>query len=191
MTPEQQVAFQNRMLQEWAAETLAVLRQVIRERVGYVPTTLFDSLKGRVLDGAASDARGEFQLDFLDAGRHVDMKRLQWSRRPITTDENFILDWVNRLGMDKFKFVPGYPSGSRVQISREKQAQRIASAIIVAKGRNLKARRRKTMNKWYNEIFYSRVEILIRRLLDEQAQFVLRETVKDLSKNLDGTSQAG
>lgn len=188
MTPEQQAAFQSRLLQDWAAETLAVLRQVIRERVGYVPTALFDVLKGRVLDAAASEAKGEFQLEFLDAGRHVDMKRLQWSRRPITQDSNFILDWVNRRGIDKFKFVPGYQKGSRVELAREKQAQRIAGAIIAAKGRNLKARRRKTQNKWYNEVFYSRVEILVRRLIDEQGAFILRETVKDLKKQLDGTS---
>jgi len=114
------------------------------------------------------------------------MRRLDFRKRPITPEGNFILEWVKKQGVEKFRFVPGYSQKSRGQLSKEQQASRIAAAIIVHKSTGIRRRRRRRRSAWFNRTFYAQVGALVRRILDEQADYVRRETVKDLKEQLTG-----
>lgn len=178
LTQQQLVA---RILQDWAKDVEQVLKDKLRARHGHVPRDTLDNLRTRVISAAAQDDTSVFMLQFQDSGRHVDMKRLEFRKRPIQRGNNFLLNWVLKKGLEKFKFVPGYQDQSRIGISREKQASRIASAIIAAKGRDLQAnRRRRRMGRWYNKTFYSMVEQLVQKVLNEQGEYMKQKTVADI-----------
>ncbi|MEL6803858.1 MAG: hypothetical protein AAFO91_08775, partial [Bacteroidota bacterium] len=136
-----QQEFINELLQDWAADVDAILRQELRKRVDRVPTETLRNLQYKVLKAASQDDSAKYFLSFQDSGRHVDMRRIDYSRRPISFDKNFILQWVKKQGVNKFRFVPGYSAASRSQLSEEQQASRIASAIIVHKARGIRSRR--------------------------------------------------
>ena len=180
LTQQQLIA---RILQDWAVSVIQVLKDKLREKQGFVPSDTIQNMKARVIAAAAEGDTSVFSLSFQDSGRHTDMRRIKHRRRPITPEENFILDWVKKKGVEKFKFVPGYTKETRMTISKEKQASRIASAIIISKGRDIQAgRRRRRRGKWYNKEFYRMVEVLVRKILDEQSDYLLQKTVSDMKE---------
>ena len=170
-----------RILQDWAVSVVQVLKDKLREKQGFVPSDTIRNIQARVIAAAAEGDTSIFSLQFQDSGRHVDMRRINHRRRPISQDENFILEWIKKKGLEKFKFVPGYTKQSRMDISREQQMSRIASAIIISKGRDLRTgRRRRRLGRWYNKEFYRMVEVLIRKIVDEQGEYLKQKTVSDL-----------
>jgi hypothetical protein len=177
------------IMQDWAADTLNILKIELRKREGFVPSRIYNQIKHEVLFGAADTFNISSYLNFADEGRHVDMKRLEWRRRPIEQGNNFILDWVKKTGVNKFKFTPGYTPRSR-QISDAKKASRVASAIIVSKANDANRYKRKTQGRWYNRTFYGMVSQLIEEILDRNAQIAASQVAANIKKTLepDGTS---
>ena len=110
------------------------------------------------------------------------MRRIQYRQRAISQEKNFILEWVRKTGLEKFKFVPGYSDKNRVQLSREKQEERIASAIIVSKASNVRRRTPRRQRRWFNKTFYRLVEQLIVELLDRQGEIVMEQTKRDIEQ---------
>lgn len=176
------------IMQDWAADTLSVLKQELRKREGFVPSRLFDEIKHEVLLAAADSFSIWGYMSFADEGRHVDMRRLEWRRRPVQEGNNFILDWVKETGINKFKFVPGYKQGGRGRLSDEKRASRVASAIIVSRSRDANRYKRKTQGRWYNRQFYGMISQLIEEILDRNAQIAAQQLAKNVRATLNGTS---
>lgn len=174
----QQQQFINDLLQDWAAEVERVLQAQIRKRGQHVPSETLANLRTVVIKAAAQDDVAGFQLIFQDSGRHVDMRQLSYRKKPISRDENFILNWVRRMGLNKFRAVPGYKKKGRIELSKEQQMGRIAAAIIHSKGRNLRKGRRR--GRWFNKTFYGQVEQLIDDILDKQADYLQQQIVPPL-----------
>lgn len=184
ITPEQQAAFQNEILQEWAFEVERVLKDQLRDKVGFVPSDTLKALRFKVLEAAANDPSAQYFLTFNDSGRISEMKEIQFSKRPFAAGNNFILEWVKKY-QQKFSGgeVPGYTATSRIGISREKQLSRIASAIIASKAGQIKRRDRKGgRRRWYNKTFYAQIDVLIRNLVQEQAIRLQEGTKKKLEE---------
>lgn len=182
ITEEKQQEFINQQLNQWAAETQAVVFGILSERQGYVPARTLNVITQKVLQ-AKGNTTAKYFLSFNDSARHVGMRQLEYRRRPITHEENFILNWVLKQGLKKFKHVPGYDRKSRVGISREQQASRIASAIIVHKRKNLGRKRRVPRRaNWYNKDFYSQIEVLVEQIRTNQAEFFLEGTKEEITE---------
>lgn len=181
-TPYEQERFVNKVLDEWASDTLAELQSALKERYGFVPTETLEVMKWELFQ-AASGRPARASLSFQDSGRISEMRRVEFRKAPITREENFILEWVKKRGVEKFNNVPGYPDQSRVNISKEKQASRIASAIIFSKVGKIVTPRQRRKRKWYNTEFYSQVEVLVKTLIKRQGEFLL-EGIKEETKNL-------
>lgn len=177
ITPEQ---FTRQLLQDWASEVENILLAEIRQQLGRVPGETLANLRMEVLRVAAADGSATAYLRFQDSGRHVDMRRLDYRQRAITRGNDFIMDWVRKQGLQKFKFVPGYSNQNRITLSKEKQERRIASAIIASRGSRIKRGSRRKRAKWFNQNFYEQVQVLIRRILDEQADYILETTKQDI-----------
>lgn len=182
-SPEEQERFINKVLEEWASDTLGELQSALKERFGFVPTETLEVLKFQLFR-AASGRPATAMLNFQDSGRINEMRQIEFRKAPITREENFILEWVKKRGVEKFKSVPGYPDKSRIGISKEKQASRIASAIIFSKvGKVVPPGRQRRKRRWYNTEFYSQVEVLVKKLIREQGDFLL-QGIKDETINL-------
>lgn len=176
ITPEQFTALQ---LQEWAAEVQAVLLGELKRRGKKVPQ--------KTLRNLTVQATGQtFTLAFQDSGRHVDMRSLQFDKRAISRDENFILKWVSRIGVERFRYIPGYEKGDSSRLSTRQKEERIASSIIASRGSRVKLAKRRRGAKWFNQTFYSQVEQLIRQLLDRYPEYVAERTKEDLKNTLTG-----
>lgn len=168
LTPKEQAAFLNEVLESWAEETEAVLKQQLRERAGHVPEETIRLLHYRLLLATSSNVSASFHLYFQDSGRHVEMKRLNY-QRPLPASE--IIDWVMKKGLTRKrrKALPGYKKGARVKLSERQKAERIAYAIAFSKG---KTRKRRKKSRWYNKYIYGRVTNLIRRIIREQGDYL-------------------
>ncbi len=181
ISPEQQRAFEQRLLQEWARQVEDVLIAQLRARGARVPSDTLKNLRMEVLSAASQLDGTQAYLSFQDSGRHVDMKVLKYAKRGITRDKNFIQEWVEKLGPDKFAYVPGVNDESRQFLSRESQVKRIANAIIASRGGRVAVSRARSKDRaWFSRPFYAQVNRLIEELLEKQADLVLKETAKDV-----------
>jgi len=109
-----------------------------------------------------------YTLSFPDEGRHVDMRNLNFEKRPVQEGNNFILDWAKRRGRSKFKKrVPGYKNTPK-KLSEEKQIERIASAIIASKPEKKHKRR----GRWYNSTIQQLITRLTARISQNQSLWI-------------------
>jgi hypothetical protein len=185
ISQEEQVRFQNEVLDDWGERVEQVLKDQLKQRLGYVPDDVLLALRFRILAAVTANPSAQYLLNFQDEGRIVEMKEVDRRKRPITSDNNFILEWVKKY-QDRFgnAAVPGYTAQSRIGISREKQLARIASAIIASKGGRSEriSRKLSRRKKWYNKTFYKQVDELIRDLTQRQVELLAEGTKKNISE---------
>lgn len=185
ISPEEQVRFQNEVLDDWGHRVEQVLKEQLKERLGYVPDDVLLALRFRVLAAVTANPSAQYLLNFQDAGRIVEMREVDRRKRPITSDRNFILEWVKKY-QDRFANapVPGYTEQSRIGISREKQLSRIASAIIASKSGKTErvSRKLSRRKKWYNKNFYKQVDQLIQDLTQRQVELLQDGTRKNIEE---------
>lgn len=167
-TLEQQAQFIEEEIRAWIREDVnPTLRAAIAKRKEHIPSGLENDLK-HDLEVGLGDALALYTLSFPDEGRHVDMRNLEFEKRPIQQGGNFILDWAKRRGRSKFKRkIPGYTTKSKTKLTEEQQIERIAAAIIVAKTK----KRHKRRGRWYNSTIQQLITRLTRRLTINQAAF--------------------
>lgn len=184
-TEQQRIQFLNEEIREWyRREVLPEMRRAIEKRRRHIPDELPEDLEAQFGQGL-SDAMTTFALSFADAGRIVDMKSVNFRKRPITREENFILAWARKRGRGKFRRgVPGYSRESKMGIDTDKQLQRIASAIIAAKPRAPKYRRR---GQWYSKTMWSLLGRLVNRIARNQAGWLKGLTREELEDALRDT----
>lgn len=157
-------------IRAWVREDVhPSLRQAIKRRQKHIPEETFENLEHEILK-ATGEVLGGYELSFQDSGRLVDMRQLNWDKRPIQIGDNFIYEWAKKKGKNKFrKGIPGYTKKSRSNLTEEQQIQRIASAIIASKTKNRKYKRR---GQWYDKTIYSLIGRLTARLTRNQSAWI-------------------
>lgn len=183
LTPEDQQAFLIEKLEEFAERLYRQLRDQARDKSMHVPEETLRALSYKVISNNP-DGSVQMALSLTDSGRHVDMRRLNFRGNPITRTDNFILQWAEKRGRSFFrKGVPGYSRGSRIGVDEEKQVQRIASAIIFAKGSQKGRKKRRKKRSWsYNRTVYGNIDRLAETLLRDQADFFLPRLRTDVEQ---------
>lgn len=181
LTKEDQLRFVRDEIEAWIREDVdPSLKAAIMRRQKHIPEETISNIKHDVLTGLGT-AMAEYQLAFQDSARHVDMRSLVFTKRPIQPGNNFILEWAKRKGMRAFrKGVPGYDSDSKSRLSTDRKLERIASAIIAAKrDPQYKHKRR---GPWYNRLIQRLVGRLTARLSRNQAAYFAGVTRDEIEK---------
>ena len=191
--PEDQQKFIEDELRAWIREDVdPALTVAIRRRQANIPEDTLRNIKHDVLT-RLGEAMNEYTLGFQDSGRHVDMKNLQWRRRPINRDNNFILDWARKKGVSKFRgALPGYKkrSSGGNRLSEDQQLERIASAIIASKAKGTYKHRRRIRGGWYASLIQRLVTRLTTRLIVNQADYfrgLTRQQIEEAFRQRDGS----
>lgn len=174
-----QQAFVEQTLRTWQIMVSRRLTEVIAARGKKVPTDVREGIYNTIM-AAAAESMSEWGVSFPDSGRHVEMKRIEWRKRPIQEGNNFIHEWVKKTGVDKFRRVPGYKNRAP-KLTEDQRAERIASGIIVAYSLG-KQRRKK--QPWYNRTMYRLIEQLYDMLVRDQAQWLADATREQLQQTV-------
>lgn len=111
-------------------------------------------------------------ISFQYYGRYKDMVSLGWkdAMPPVEVME----EYVAKVGVDKFAWVPGYEANDRVP-ARTIAVKRLAWAISMS-FRDKSVRRKQ--GSWYNETKTKMVNVARRRIMDVTAKY-LAEFMKD------------
>lgn len=181
LTKEDQLRFVREEIQAWVREDVdPALRAAINRRKKHIPEETLSNIRHEILTGLGG-AMAEYQLAFQDSARHVDMRSLVFTKRPIQPGNNFMLEWAKRKGMRAFrKGVPGYGPGSKSRLTTDQKLERIASAMIAAKkDPNYKHKRR---GAWYNRLIQRLIGRLTARLSRNQAAYFAGVTRDEIEK---------
>ncbi|AHM62295.1 hypothetical protein D770_20230 [Flammeovirgaceae bacterium 311] len=156
LTTDQIEAYIKAELGDWSANVSRLLAENVEKKKLTLTKGLQQSFEEQVQD-ASGKILGRVIFVFSDHGRHHDMRNLLYTKQPpVEAMEEF----VRKLGVSKFKYVPGYKEG---KIPSESIAvKRLAWAI--SKGR-LKSYRHKP-RKWFAKQFYGQINVLIGRLIE-------------------------
>lgn len=157
-------------LGNWSSNVQRLLIEQIRKSKLVLSADLINSLTYQVQD-ATAESIASVQLAFTDYGRMKDMRRLFYTKMPpVEALEKF----VEAIGVNKFKYVPGY---SRGRFPSENIAiKRIAWGIAVAKFKEHKHKPK----RWFAKQFYGQINVLINNLLNGYADYVAKKTVSEL-----------
>lgn len=185
LTPEEQQAFLLEKMEEFAERLYRQLQEQAAQKQLNIPAETLRNLSYQVIENNPDNAV-EMALSLQDSGRQVDMRRLNFSRNPITRSNNFILAWAQKRGRSFFKKgVPGYTKGVKPGIDEDKQIQRVANAIIFAKGSQKGRKKRSRKRSWsYNKTVYANISRLTDDLLKDQAEFFARGIKADFEENI-------
>lgn len=182
ISPKDQEKFLIAKLEEFGEAVYDALNRQARARGEHIPSEAIKTLSYRII---AQNPGAVLALSTTDSGRLVDMRRLNFTGPAISREANFIRDWAKRKGRQFFrKSVPGYKKGKKTNLTEEEELERIASAIIIAKGSQERRRRRRPRAWRYNKTIYSQIDILIDNLIKGQAEFFsngIREGLEKIS----------
>lgn len=151
------------------------LSQEIRKKRLVLTQDLLKSLQAEVIK--AADTRiAQLHLAFEQHGRIKDMRAVRQSKMPpIEAIEKF----VEKKGVDKFQYVPGYPR--RNYPTQQEAIKRIAWGIALSrKGKDIPQK-----TGWFNKPFYSSLNLLIVNITDRYMAAAGKEVIaplKDLKK---------
>jgi len=182
ISKEEQARFIREEIQAWMREDVEpTLRAAIAKRERHIPEGTEDELRQDIYQAAANMLPG-YQLSFRDASRIVDMRpsSVSWVKRPITKDNNFMLQWAQGRGRKFMKRVPGYKDGKAPNLTEEQKLERFSSAIIAAYGRGKNKRRRR--GAWYSRTINRLITKLTDRLARNQAEFFSQGTAEEIRK---------
>lgn len=163
------------ILAAWVEYAIRSLQENLKKKKMLVTEDLERSLKmrmSRVVDGT-----GFAQLDLNIYGRFRDMKPRKYSG-PANFDA--ILEWVKKIGIDKFKYVPGYDESKR-KVNRVPTTNLAMNRIAwgVAWGRYVKFKSRR--KQWLNKLFYGPLQ---NQLIESIMEVTGRNTVTILTEEL-------
>lgn len=187
LSPAQQAKFVNEVIEDWVREVTSVLDAEIARRGVKIPTEVRERIRFQVVREAGGI--GKILLYFQDPGRIVDMRNVEYDKVAIARGNHFLFEWVKKKGRAKFDaHLPGYSKRSKrtSSLSEEEQMLRIANAMAVAKKQNKRRRRRV---RWFNKTFYTEVNRLVGRLIEEQHEFLQREIRAQAVAALTGPNQ--
>ena len=180
-----QAAFIREIVTAWAKEVDQELRKQLRQYQEHTPEETIKLLRYELIEQTANLAT-DYALIFQDSARHVDMKRLDFRKRPWQSGNDFIYEWVRKQGIGAFKKIPGYDRKSKAGgLSEEQLLRRIAAAIIVNMTKRTQAGKRRKRKGWkYNKTIFSRVEALRGELAGRQREWLAERMGKDFQDNV-------
>lgn len=147
----------NAVLQEWAPFVLQVLHEGISKRKLVLTQDLYQSLRWELLRATAGMvATGK--LFFRTHGRWKDMRTIRNGKQPPINA--IIEEFVQKIGVSNFKYVPGYKAGKTVPTDSVAM-RRIAWGI----SRSLANKKQTAAKKWYAKNFYGTINVLIEKLM--------------------------
>jgi hypothetical protein len=157
-------------LGDWAMNVQRLLQEnLIRSNI-----TLTDDLLNSFEEQVYSHASQNIQtllFGFHDYGRMREMRNLVYTKMPPV---EVLEDYVEKVGLAKFKYVPGYRSG---KIPHESVAiKRIAWGIARAKF----LENRHKPKRWFARAFYREINLLITNLMIGYQEAVANDTTKKL-----------
>lgn len=165
--------FINFTLETWGTFVLAVLADKIKQRKLVLSGELLRSLEFQVIK-ASGEATAKLLLAFEDAGRIKDMRQISRRKQaPVEAMEEF----VRKVGLSKFKRVPGYKPGRF--ITESAAVNRIAWGIVRGQ---MKASAHKP-KKWFAKPFYGTINSLIDQLLNGYSQFSIEAITQSLENH--------
>ncbi|AEI46806.1 hypothetical protein [Runella slithyformis] len=164
--------------EELQREATELAEEITRDAVGYFEKAI--ERAGIVLSG---DLKNSFEYEIIQTagrlsvagvihfkgyGRFKDMRVLTYALMPpIETMEDF----VEKVGLEKFAYVPGYSS---IDVSNIKNAaKRVAWAVAMSRKR-VPTVRRKSRSAWYNSTKSNFLNVMRGRMLDRAQSIVLR-----------------
>jgi hypothetical protein len=179
-------ALVSRTLESWYREVYSKLKAAMDSR-GLVLTGSLQSSLSADIHAAAGDIKGQLKLYFEDYGRFQDMKHRYTGKMPPIS---VMLEYVRKIGIDKFKYVPGYPVGvfpvgttkSKYGSGNRIAENRIAWGLAMSRVAPKNAGRTYGKKKWYAKTFYSSIDSLIVALLEKTAVLAKTE-IKDSLTN--------
>lgn len=163
------------ILAAWMEYAVRSLQESLRKKKMVVTQELERSIKmrmTRVVSGA-----GAAHLELNMYGRFRDMKRRTYSG-PANFDA--ILDWVEKIGIQRFKYVPGYDPSKRTvnRVPTTSLAMnRIAWGIAWSRYIKFNARRK----QWLNKLFYGPLQY---QLIESIMEVTGRNTVSIITDQL-------
>lgn len=153
----------------WLQMAITELKASAQKKKVQLSGDLIASINGKISDFSA-DGMADIEISFKAAGRILDYRtKPEFTTNP-PVDE--LAKWVEMLGLDKFKKVPGY-TGRRPNISQSAAARRIAWGIAISRLRKGPKRAR----KWFAKLFYGP---LIARLIEAQISVLGTSSVRIL-----------
>ena len=158
------------VLQEWAPYVVQVLHEGIRRRNLVLTQDLYQSLRWELLRATAGMvATGK--LFFRTHGRWKDMRTIRNGKQPPI--DVIIQEFVQKVGVSNFKYVPGYKAGQTVPTDSIAM-RRIAWGI----SRSIAGKKQTAAKKWYSKNFYGAVNVLIEKMMTS-AQNKAATTIKE------------
>jgi hypothetical protein len=153
----------------WLEMAIQELKDSAKKKKVELSGDLIASIQGKISDFSSS-GMADIEISFKAAGRILDYRtKPEYSSNP-PVDE--LAKWVELLGVDKFKKVPGY-SGKKPNITQSAAARRIAWGIAISRLRKGPRRAR----KWFAKLFYGP---LIARLIQAQIDVLGTSSVRIL-----------
>ncbi len=139
---------------DYAARALALLAAAIQAKGLVLTEDLLDSLSSQVVAASAEHVVSMGVL-FHQYGRIKDMKGITRTKAPPI---EALEDYVKKVGLSKFEYIPGYTARSKVLPVSSRAINRIAWGLARAKLRDKDEVRPKT---WFAKTFYASINRFI------------------------------
>jgi hypothetical protein len=118
-------------------------------------------------------AVGTILIEFQNSGRFQDWKSMNYSKVPPV---DVLAEWVEKIGVSKFKYVPGYQGKTERKISDSQAARRIAWGVAMARYRKGPKRKK----RWFAKLMYGP---LLARLIDAQIEVLGTSSLQLVTNN--------
>lgn len=171
----------NKILNEWGRELHIKLTASLAKRNLDFTGDLKDSLQQDITE-ARGDVAAGLQLYFESYGRVQDIRSVTYRKYPPI---DAMLAYVRKVGVEKFKYVPGYPVGV-IPVGHSKgkygNGNRIAeNRIAWGLARSFGDNKNKQGNrKWYAKTVWGSLDDLIEKLLGKTAALTTQEVIDSL-----------
>lgn len=168
----------SKILLDWGDDMQARLERKARGQGLNFTGSLLNSLRTEIAQAQGS-LEPELLLYFAEQGRLRDMKMSYLGKMP-RLDK--MLEYVHKVGVDKFRYVPGYPLGmkptgaSGVGYAKGYTIAEQRIAYGISRSRMVKNPRAK---EWFNKTFYGGLNELERQISNSIME-QLAATVKDI-----------
>jgi hypothetical protein len=167
------------MAEELEAACAAWLEMAIKELIASAKKNKVE-LTGQTIASIAGsivsfspDGVGEILINFQNSGRFQDWRKMDYGKLPPI---DVLTEWVEKIGINKFKFVPGY-KGKERKISDSQAARRIAWGVAMARY-NRGPKRKK---RWFAKLMYGP---LLARLISAQIEVLGTSSLQVVDLNL-------
>jgi len=164
-----------RSLEQWYRIVYSRLEGAIKAKGLMLEGNLLESLRGEI-STAGTDLAGQLTLYFTDYGRYQDMKHRYKGKMPPFAE---MLKYVEKVGIDKFKFVPGYKEEKRPSDARV-VANRIAWGLSMSRIAPKNSGKTYGQKKWYAKTFWSSIDELIEMIMGDTAKLTTEQVVESL-----------